>query len=40
MGFSGEMEVVGVGENLGGEKMAAMGNREREREREREIVSC
>ena len=40
MGFSGEMEVVGVGENLGVEKMAAMGNREREREREREIVSC
>ena len=36
MGFSGEMEVVGVGENLGVEKMAAMGNRERERERERD----
>ena len=40
MGFSGEMEVVGVGENVRVEKMAAMGNREREREREREIVSC
>ena len=35
MGFGGEMEVVGVRENLGVEKMAAMGNRERERERER-----
>ena len=36
MGLSGEMEVVGVGENLGVEKTAAM----REREREREIASC
>ena len=37
MGFGGEMEVVGVRENLGVEKMAAMGNRDnRERERERE----
>ena len=30
MGFSGEMEVVGVGENLGVEKTAAMRERERE----------
>ena len=33
MGFSGEMEVVGVGENLGVEKTAARRERERERER-------
>ena len=33
MGFNGEIEVVGVGENLGVEKMVAMRERERERER-------
>ena len=39
MGFGGEMEVVGVRENLGVEKMAAMGNRERERERDCQLLS-